>query len=346
MESRKKRNLQIERKKRAERRVTNTVVTLVLLAIVAGICFSVWDSFQRRTIGTFEGERIPTSDFNFFHAMTDTGERDPEDHREFAVNEMLTYLTLLNRAEMHGFTLPEDQLDEHMQDAANMREWLTWQDPRMLRDTSNRRIADFLSVGFLQDREWLQPGPVFDFLMEEYKGDFEPAEEDVQEFLDGIMDDIISAATDRNVKYVRNDDWDVMQEVFRELNDGEITFDTAISSHHQPPEPQFDEEGEEIILENPTEIWNFGATFGAWEFWDELLALEEGEMSEVMTFGDYFFIVKMYDKTVNYERVEEFTEEVTDSFIRESRENAFLELMDEWVAAANFEPNQRALGRI
>jgi hypothetical protein len=73
--------------------------------------------------------------------------------------------------------------------------------------------------------------------------------------------------------------------------------------------------------------------------------MQEGEVSTVLTIGDQFFIVQMYEIEVDQELVEEYTQNVTERFITERREEAFFDVIDGWVATANIQRNERALRR-
>ncbi|MCL2577028.1 MAG: hypothetical protein FWE27_03125 [Defluviitaleaceae bacterium] len=146
------------------------------------------------TIMTFNGNSIPVSDFIYFHAMLGAPFQD-EEVNEMAITGMLRALVVLERAERHGLRVSAEGMARYEEEAAQVREWFTARDID-INDLSNRRIAEFISVGTLFDKVWIQPGPLYDALMEVYFSDYEPAQNEIDKHLEEWMDEIVEAATD------------------------------------------------------------------------------------------------------------------------------------------------------
>jgi hypothetical protein len=342
MESRKRRNLQIENRKRMERRITTAIVVAIIAVIVGGIGFGVWDSVDRRTVMTFHGQRIPTSDFMYFHMMSGA-EPGNEAMREVALDNMIQTLVLMERAERHGMTVPSEEMELLETQASGMRDAIISQNPTALRSTNSRRIANFMSVDAGQPMWGQPPGPLFSMLMDKYLSDFEPDRELVDEAVEEWMSDIIEVATEKTVKYLAADDWDAAWEASQLYSNGEAHFDDLITMFHSPRE---EDEG----LESPADLWAFGGHFEAWTHWEdqwqEITQMQDGEVSTVLMMGDRFFIVQMYESILNQERLEETIEEATEIIVNEQRDTAFNELIRQWVSEARYQRNERALVRI
>ncbi|MCL2223809.1 MAG: hypothetical protein FWB96_08180 [Defluviitaleaceae bacterium] len=336
--SRKQQNKQIERKKKAERRTGNLVLFFLFAAVIFGVGYLIWDGIDRRTVMTFNGESIPTGEFRVFHMMLGAPPQD-EEMRELAFDGLARTLAVLDRAEQHGIEVSEEEREFFMEDAAGMREWFNMQVPNSMGPVSVARIADFLSVGGVFSVDWLDPGPLFSLLMEEYKGDFVPSQSEIDEWLDELMEDILNASMDMSVKYIVNDSWDDMWEAWEAHNAGDATFDDLITLFHQP-------QPEDEDLDSPASLGEFAMAFNAWEFWQDIMQLEEGEVSTVFMLEEGFVMVQMYSREINEETLEEIMQNVTEGFITESRENAFFELVDQWVAEADISRNERTLRRI
>ncbi|MCL2577026.1 MAG: hypothetical protein FWE27_03115 [Defluviitaleaceae bacterium] len=339
MESRKKRNQQIERKKRAERRIGTAIVVVIIAMITVGIAYAVWDTMNRSTVMTFNGERVPTSDFRYFHAMSGA-EPQNEEMRQTAVDGMLRTLVVLDRAERHGLSISAEEKAEFEERAAGMRDTFTMMGIN-IRSTSDKRMVDFMSVGDLFEKEQMWPGPLFSLVMEHYVSDREPDQADLDEHLEGLRDDIIEAAREKNFRYIANESWDSLWDAWNEFNDEEAGFSELMRRYH---EPQFDEFEEPI--DNPLGLWDFVMQFEAWDHWQTINEMQEGEISMPMQFGELSFIVEMYESVVDEERVEEITLSVAEGFINEFREDAFFDLIEQWVSEANYQLNERALSRI
>lgn len=336
-ETRKQKNRQIERKKRAKQRTAAGIFVVILALAAVGIGYLVWDSIDRRTVMTFQGERIPTSDFRFLH-MTSGAEPDDEASRETAVTAMLRTLAVLERARANGVSLPEDEMAELLEEAASTREWVvSWQGAGAMRATSVRRIADFMSVGTLAG-DWPQPGPLFELLEEELLADFRPDQADIDARLEEWDEDITNAAMETMLQYIAVDDENIAWSAYGDAEEDVMPFDELIELFHQPGEDEF---------ENPIDLSDFMMNFNAWEHWEVLNDLEVGDITFPLSVddGERFFVVRKYSSEINEETLEEITENVVEGYIAERRQEAFLEMIDGWVAEAVYVRNERALAR-
>jgi len=339
-ESRKQKNRQIERKKRSKQRTAAGIFFVIVALIAVGIGYAVWDSIDRRTVVTFQGERIPTSDFRFLHMMVGAQPGD-EFSRESAVTQMLRTLSILERAEQQGISVPAEEMAEMREEAAETREWVvSWQGAGAMRGTSANRIADFASVGNLTEGWDFAPGLLFEQMQDEFvPEDFRPDQGDIDEFLEELLEDIINASMETTVQYIAVDEWDIAWAVYAEAADG-ADFAELISLYHVPHE-------DEDEFENPMSLQEFISTFQTWDHWTTLNELEIGDITEPMMIGDNerFFVVRKYASELSEELQAEITENVIESFIADRRLETFMEMIDGWVAAADYTLNERALAR-
>lgn len=336
MDSRKKANQQIERKKRAKRRTATAITALIIGAIVLLVVYSIWDSIDRRNILTFQGERIRTSDYSYFHLMSGAFPGD-EEEREIAFSGLLRALAILERAEQRGISVPVDEMEPILESSTQRREAIAFQDASLLRGTSVNRMAQFASAGYLFEPDWMHPGPLFFLLMDEYVPYIEIDEDELAELIEENMDQFESWATTTNVKFIASDNEADLINAREAAEMGYYTFDQLIERYHQV------EEDDELI--NPMELTHFAINSGAFEQWQELTMMEEGELSEVFQAGDRMFLVQIYEREVDEEILADILEETREEFIDERRVLAFFDVIDSWVAQASVSRNERALRR-
>jgi hypothetical protein len=190
MESRKKRNLEIERQKRSKQRAFTAFLAVAVLIMAGLLAYAIWDNIDRRTIMTFEGTNIATTDFRFFHML----QPDLEIAREESMEALIGTLAILERAERSNITLTAAQRAELLEEAAGLREQMNWQQPGALNFISNDRIADFFSVDLLLDE-----------LMEVYVTDYEVDEAELAASLAEHVEELTSWLTMHQIKYVSSE---------------------------------------------------------------------------------------------------------------------------------------------
>jgi len=316
MESRKKRNLEIERRKKEKQRITTSILMGLIALVVIALGYSVWDIQNRRTIMTFEGERIATSDFRYFHSMT--GMPPGEETQQVIMDNLVQTLVVLERAERHGLSLSEENranLEEHVR---NFR----GQNPGAFNFISDRRIMELDSI-------WLLFEPLMDIYVPDYELDEEEFAPLLETHLEGIHDSLIQ------FKYLESDDWFELEDAIAALEAGG-DFDTIAREIYGLPEE------EEIATVDLSTLLDF---YDISERRPELLSLEEGEVSEIIIADDVFFIIQMYNNVVDDEVLESAEELFRERNIQTGRAGIFWALIEEWIEQADYTVNERALRR-
>jgi hypothetical protein len=326
---RKKRNKEIERKKRLKRNVFTSIFTFMIIVGVCALGFVLWDMHERRTIMVFEGESIATGDFRFFlHG-------EGEEARDEAMEVLTQTLVLLNRAQKHGITLTDEEMAEHIERSETINEDIGF--------ISHERIAEFMAAWNEKSEQ------LMDIYVE--KVEFELDEDEFAEFLEEQMEHIISGSTNRQLKYVAAHDMTVIFQAMADYTEdgAEIEFDEIIRQYSVKYV-----EGEEI---ETIEFIDFLMQYGVWEGMDDIANLEVGEISTMLTGTDItdeeiFFMVQMIERTVDDERIEEEKVNTRENYIArheseifQARAEEFFELIEEWASEANREINYRAFKR-
>jgi hypothetical protein len=310
MESRKKQNLEIERQKKSKQRTFTAVLTIAIIAAVGLLGFAVWDNINRRTIMTFEGENIATSDFRFFNAM----QQPSPDSRYNALDGLLRTLTLLNQAEAHNLRVTPEQQAELMSDAAMLREQANWQQPGMLNFITDNRIAQINSIEFFLDS-------LIDIYITQ---DFEIDEDEFAEALEEHRENVVPWLADMQIKYAAS------------LDPAEIAT-------------TFMGEDEDISAFEPVDFIEFtqdiGISLENWQHFQNIVNLEVGEVLQLVEMNGVFYNILMYERVLEDESIEEAEASFRENFTNEAREDAFFELLESWVANANYSLNNRAFNR-
>jgi len=314
MDSRKKRNREIENKRRQKRRIFTGVLVVLILACVAALGYGVWDMMNRRTIMTFNGERVHSRYFRYLLYTS----QDPW-------GELEQSLVMREAAERHNITLTSDQREQ-------LTNWATSQRAELSAHQINAnfitdaQVADLWSMAFYMES-----------LMDIYVPDFEHDEDEFLEILEEFHDMIIAEATNTMVKFIYSNDEDEIRavtEAFAEYGD----FAAAVAAYWVP----YEETG--LV---PVSLGDFIDNFHLWDYAEELHAHEEGEISDIIEEHHMFILMFMYEKdVVDYEMIDQMIEAEREWFIGHSRQQVFMEIMNGWIDDADIEWNERAVERL
>jgi hypothetical protein len=334
MESRKKRNLEIERRKKERHRIAVSIFMGLIGVLVIMLVYGVWDANNRRTIMTFEGQRVSTSDFRF---LVELFGAHGEDMHDEIINELVSVLILINKSNEHGTGISE----EEMQD---VREFV-----QMIREggefnyISERRMTEIYTTLFIDDHMGLIDiyVPTYE-LDEDERAEIEEANEIGLAFhLLSVRDSMM------RVKYLVYLDEEEAENALAELLDGG-DFDAMFR------EQNFLDEDAEVETMDVRMLTNSVVQDEATA--NEIRGMNEGEISPIIVIpgedGDpeLFIIFQMYsietDEEILADAEERFLDENSVQRVIDSRRaQAFWELVNEWTENANFTVNQRALSR-
>ena len=327
MQSRKKQNLEVERKIKRQKKTYAAVFAAICLAVVIVMGWVVWDTQNRRFIMTFNGERISTGDFRFISVLNQTP------INEFTRNEILeelkTLLTVMQMAERYdvGFT-PEEQVANE-ETGAFWREMLEQGAPGALGFIDDRRIGEFVGLqGQVVPR-------LIDLLISDDDVEEEFDDEAFREELEWHIEWLIEEGSEVYVKYLALDPEDDSVDADLELSaHEEIDFDDIASRH--------------CVLGtglDPIRIDEFAAEFGV--HIDEWFAgLPVGQPSSRLHGTDYIFFFYVYDRVEPELDLDEVEREFREDFELNIRATIFFERLPEWVAQAEYELNHRVFDTI
>lgn len=325
MEIRKKRNFEIERRKKQKRRTfTGVLIVLIILAVVV-FCYAIWDMQNRRTIMTFKGTRVATTDFRFFNLMQALqGESPNELTRDVAMESLIHTMVVRDRAERHNISVTSDEIAELMQYAADLREQINWQSPGALNFISDRRIAELSSIWGLHEQ-----------LMDIYVPGYDIDEFEVEQRLQEHLEASLEFLTEREVKYIASSDFSALENIRAEFNAG-ADFDALRREHSIFFDPE---------VEATMDFWDFLTLYEIWDGWMDMLPLEAGEVSEIFEANDTFFLVLIKSRGIDEEVLEEEGVVFRENHIAQRRTEVFAEVLDEWIENAEYTINERAFRR-
>jgi len=323
MKNRKKQNLEIERKNKQRRYAFRGVTTLVVLALVAAIVWVAWDARNRGWVMTFDGERISVSEMQFFSSLFQQNWFDPES-REAVLDRMVEVYTLMDRAESLGLGMTDEEHESVLAMVSMSRQMGAIPD-----GVTDARAAEIHgSIEFLWTR-------LLDHYVPEYTLNLADFAEELAEYIDNNRD----FYADTVVNYIVAEDFMTVEEVRASfgIEEGYEDFDQLIRAYSI-----FYNEEVGITSASIMDLWR-EFNFQSFDV-QMLLELQEGEVSHVFEAGGLFFLIYVESRT------EAEDSEIEDSFVEQMteirREQAFIEIVEQWAAEANYSINRRALNAL
>ncbi|MCL2188719.1 MAG: hypothetical protein FWC16_05320 [Defluviitaleaceae bacterium] len=321
--NRKTHNRELERQKKGRARLAIGIFSLVVLAIIAGASWVAWDTHSRGWILRFEGTRIPTNEFRLL-----MDENAPE-QKEAAMDDLIRMLTLIHRAEQHNAGLTEEELE--------FWAWLA----EMNFGQFGPMIVPAERVGELLAAE---NGPIFERLRDIYAPEaFAIFDEDAfaTEMAEYLANNLANYhATD--IFYTMIEDEDAANYALARLRAGEATFTDIILEHT----PWF--HTEEGVPSMPLNEFIREAEMND-EQAAHLRSLQVGETSDIIMWGEEWG--DPMHMLVYILEIEEADPDAVKRGIREERilgqrTETILQLIPQWVAAANYTKNERAFNLV
>jgi hypothetical protein len=298
MESRKKRNLEIERAKRKKLYVLKGIMAAVMVAVLAAIAYASWDTVNSRTIMVVNGERVSSSDFRFLQSYF--GMPQGEDTQNALTEHLTQTLVMLDRARQSGFEPSAAEMAVYLGEAREIREQMD------IRYISENRIAELLML--TRDS--------FEFLVDTYVPDepeFEFDEEEIEMALAAQMDWILINTTEMEIKFIMSDDLSELEEAAERYNAG-TEFDELIAEKcliYSVTEEIAVVDAMEFIMDN-----------NAWGSMGGILTLNEGEMfGPLESTEGVYFMVQAQTVERDYEEIERQKEEARGIMINQRRED-------------------------
>jgi len=320
MQNRKKHNQEIERRKRGKRRLSMTITTVVIAALVLALVWIVWDVRSRGWIMTFEGQRIATSDVYFYAAMSQEDPRDPE-VRDEIIERIIEAQTIIYHAERVGIVLTDEENDMLFEFAQSSRE-----QGLVPRSVSNARVAELMgAIQFLFPR-----------LFDHYSSyEPEPAAF-AQEFAEYLAENSSEYELDRTeVQIISIMDRETIDEVKESLGqEGAMSFEEFAIAHcifYDPDGGMF-----------AASILDYITWFELDAHSEELRNLQQGQTSSVIEIDeDQYILLHMYNRPgIEDSEIEDIFRE---RIISERNWELFEAQLASWVVSADYTLNQRAI---
>jgi len=319
MQNRKKVNQEIERKKRGQRRLSAIITTVVVAAIVLALVWIVWDVRSRGWIVNFEGNRIATSDMQFHAAMMGISPNEPAT-QDFLVSSIVESEVLIQRAEAAGLWLTDEEREELLEVARANREWIPAVPVERAAELFG--VLEFASHRLLERYGTYEPDPAafareFAEYLEVHRADYEMRSTQAQ----------IIATSDR----------DALVEVKEEA----ALVEAADFTEFARETCMFYDPEHGVLTAS---IVDFIEWFGLLDYTGELLELQQGETSSIIEFeeGQYLLIFMLERQNIVDSEIEDMFRE---RMVAERSFEKFRELIDSWIAEANYTVNERALAR-
>jgi len=306
--------MEIERQLKQKQHLIVAVFIAIGVVIVAAVAWAIFINIATRHIITFQGERIPTDELRLFASLVEPG----EGANELALNELVTTLVILDRAENAGFYMTEEEMDESLINAT------------MFFGDSGTRVDMERIAELMGSWSFLVPHLV-DYYVPTY-------ELNPEEFAEGLAEYIeinSSLYSEFYVRYIVSQNFDDMILAEDRLAAGE-DFENLIHELSI-----IDTEEAETLVHSAFELMQF---LEDWADWEAITELQEGEVSRIIMGNGLFFLVEMYERIdATHEEMEESFRE---QFTRSRREAAFVDMLTNWVDNADYTVNERALRRI
>ena len=314
-----------KRKKKQQKNIQRLVVAAICTAAVLGFAFIGWDMWSRAFVMTFEGQRIPASEMEFFSIFAD-GTGDPTQQ---ALDHLTHYLLIDQAARRRNISLSEEERAEvevSVNELLEMFEMLGMPAPNV----SSDRMADLLSIDFLTER-----------LMDLYIGDIQIDEAEFEEALEEFLFNHRSDFIDMELSFVHIEGVERAHELHSEflLTDPDDYNDLILNT--------MQEQIGEPVDEVPTITLNDLRQEQSFEPWEihYLSTLPVGNFSEPMQVGENDFIIFVVDY-VDTPSDEEISEVFMEEYQIVQRHIAFSAIVEEWLEEADIEVNQRGINAI
>ena len=321
---RKRQNLEIERKKRLQRKMYLGVFSAICLVVVIIIAWVVWDTQNRRWIMTFNGERVATSDFRFMAFLNQ--QQIDDSTRHSILFELKSYLAVLQAGERHGVGYTLEELAELTEEARQSRIMFEQGHTGMLGFIGDRRMGELLGA-------FERVGSRLTDLLIEY----EPDEEEFEEMFEEVVQQEMEAGRQVMIKYMATEDRHGFDEVHAQefLLVEDFDFD-AIAARHcvlgtgLEPISLDDFITEHSIL---SERW-------------EMDTVSIGDVSQLIEGMEHYFIIYVVEHVDPELDLEELRIEFREALITQRSRAIFMDMVTDWVDESVYELNRRVYDNI
>ncbi|MCL2399901.1 MAG: hypothetical protein FWC91_09205 [Defluviitaleaceae bacterium] len=294
-----------------------SVIGVCILALL-GIGYIAWDMYSRTYVMTFEGQRIPTAELNYFNMLS--GRQNAADH--------LAYFLVVNqRAQQHNITFTSEEWDGIVEGAGQTRAMAEmFETP--LDGISDDRLNEFVSMSVLVTR-----------LTELYTADYEIDETEFANALGAHLFFERAEFVEMDFRFHVSPHMDDAEAIRAELYAADpADIDTILLRELQQFAMDFEEEPEvdRITMEDMRMM-------GLDQFiLMELANLQPGDISEPFQMDETTVIVFIVD-SLHVPSDAEIEANFRESFIWEQRTEMFADLLEVWREEADIRMNYRGI---
>jgi hypothetical protein len=332
---------ELKQRKKKQQQLTILGVTAGVLAIVAIFTF-----FGIRQDGltyamTYEGERVPMTDFQFGMMANGNTSSDLATLKSETQNLFIETLTLARRAKDAGIVLTDEENASMLSTAAQLRSTFT-SSGYDLSFITDQRIAEIVSSDTYYTK-----------LMEANTADYVVDEADFAVSLADFLENEKAAYYDVGLKYITVETKTEADAAFEALTADNFDEMARVFMQDPPAEAPADGEAPEIpeftVPTATLSALNSSGSFPA-ETIQQILDLEVGGRTGIITVTDettsgtgtgayYIFEVTNYDIPAEEEVEANYREDYT----LVKKNEMFRGILDQWKAEANVVINQRAI---
>ena len=319
MQSRRKENKAIERKKKGQRRLSAAITCLVIGAVVGIVAWISVDAVMRRWIIEFEGTRVATSDMRFVGLVHGIENLSDPATRSLILEETLEISTIKHQAQLVGLSATAEQVAMATSLIENEIAWGGFQLPS---GVSVEEAANILA--YMNDVRWELMDHHVPITMVDtsgLRGEFPGYLEENREWYE-------LQAT--QAQFIVSSDLEVLERIQADADAGSIDFEALALQYCEI-------RTEEGIMTVPI------TTMMEWfMLTEDALDLENGQVTDIIHFGgDQSVIVYMLDRGQLDEAALEET--FVEQNAIELRHDIFVDMLESWRTSANYTVNNRAL---
>jgi len=333
MAKRKQQNLEIERQLQKRKRISQIIAMAVGVVILIAIGIGIWHLQARRWVLRYDGGRVATSDFRAIMDLHWGGVSGPG-ARQAALGSLEQIITVLDRAEYHGITLPQEELEANLGMAEGWRQQI-----------NQHNMGDMDIIGYIDNERlaelFFHPEFFAEQLRDIYVPNYDVDEEEFAEVFEEYLETNIYNYMNMHVHALFVATIEEADEAYSMI--GTVPFEDIMRQFGNHAE---DAEIEPQHFANPFAWLNENGYSVADR--EHVLNLEEGEVSYIIeTFdemGPIYSLIKMVSREeADLEAAEESRRE---RHVNERKGEIFHELVAEWTEEANFEVLSRGYNSV
>ena len=325
------------RKRRQQRMIVRLSIVAACVVALLGAGFIGWDLWSRTYVMTFDGERVPTADLQFFSMFTD-GTMDP---RVQSLDHLINFMLIDQAARRHNISITADEwveVEESAVEILNLFEMFGMERPNL----SNDRAAEFMSMDILSDR-----------LMDIYVPNFVVDESAFALALDEFLMLNRADFIDMEFIFYHSGIIEVAMEVRAELEASDPSYFEEIVMRDMQLDFDLEDlgleiEGEGISLAGMMEAprvslaeLRMDQSFDQWDV-DYLSTLSVNQVSELIQLNDGSFLI-LIPMVVNIMTDDEITELFREHYEVQERDRVFADIVVGWRDEVDIRVNQRGV---